>query len=120
MICRFGVSPVDYKKLREKEQESSSVIRERVNAAKKIQLERYKEFKIYSNSELTPKLLEMYCQIDDESARVLNESMEKLQLSTRTYYKILKVARTIADLDLKENIEFEHVMEAMQYRGLEV
>ena len=114
------VTPVKYEKLdSEIASESSSKIRERVNNARKIQYERYKEYGIYSNSELTPKLIEKYCKLDDKSKNLLQNSFDKLGLSARAYSRILKVARTIADLEMKENIELSHIAEAIQYRSLD-
>lgn len=114
------VAAVKYKKLQSDiESESSSSIRERVNNARKIQIERYKNQKIYSNSELTPKLMQKYCKLNDTSKKLLKEAFEKLNLSARAHDRILKVARTIADLDNKENIEAKHIAEAIQYRSLD-
>ena len=113
------VASVDYKKLKSNNEETSDEIRKRVNKARKIQVERYKEYGIYSNAELTPKLIEKYCKLDKESSEILNKSFEKLNLSARAYSKILKVARTIADLDESENIEKAHLIEAIQYRSLD-
>lgn len=123
MFDRFDihikVPPIDYKKISEKKRESSSEIRKRINNARKIQQERYKEVSIYSNSELTPGLIEKYCVLDNETRTILNNSIEKLKLSTRAYSKILKVSRTIADLEGKECIEIEDILEAIQYRSLD-
>lgn len=114
------VSAVKYKKLQsDVESESSSKIRERVNNARKLQIERYKNQKIYSNSELTPKLMQKYCKLDDTGKKILKDAFEKLNLSARAHDRILKVARTIADLDKKENIEAKHIAEAIQYRSLD-
>lgn len=113
------VPNVDYKKLESKSGESSGDIRKRVNHARNLQLERYRDFGIFSNAELTPKLMEEYCMIDKECNQILNQSFEKLNLSARAYSKILKVARTIADLDKCENIQRIHLMEAIQYRSLD-
>ena len=100
------VKPIEYKKISsENKEETSKEIRKRVNKAKKIQLERYKNVGIYSNSELTPKLIEEYCKIDGKSKELLKNAFERLGLSGRAYSRILKVARSIADLDGKENIE---------------
>ncbi len=99
--------------------ETSRQIRERVNKARKIQLERYKNCNIYSNSELTPKLIAKYCELDKNGEELLKIAFEKLKLTVRAYEKILKVARTIADLDNKENIEEKHIAEAIQYRNLD-
>lgn len=113
------VPSVDYKKLETKNNETSEDIRERVNETRKIQLERYKDIGIFSNSELTPKLIEKYCMLDKESNKILNQFFEKLNLSARAYSKILKLARTIADMDKSENIQKEHLIEAIQYRSLD-
>ena len=99
--------------------ESSEQIKERVNKARKIQYERYKNLNIFSNSKLTPKMIEKYCVLSKESRKILELAFNKLGLSARAYTRILKVARTIADLDEKENIEKEHLLEAIQYRSLD-
>lgn len=117
---QIEVTPVKYQKLDSSEKvESSREIKERVNRARKIQIERYKEEKIYSNSQLTPKLIEKYCKLNEASRKILQVAFEKLELSARAHGRILKVARTIADLDGKENIEEKHVAEAIQYRSLD-
>jgi len=113
------VPSVNYQKLTTKNNENSENIRTRVNHARQIQLDRYKNLNIYSNSQLTPKLIETYCKLDKESNLILSDSFEKLNLSARAYSKILKVARTIADLDNSENIEKIHLIEAIQYRNLD-
>lgn len=98
---------------------NSRIIKERVNVARKIQQERYKNIGIFSNSELTPKLIEKYCRLDNESKRILNAAFNSFGLSARAYSRILKVARTIADLDNSENIQVHHLTEAIQYRSLD-
>ena len=114
------VTSVKYNKLESNTQsESSSEIRKRVNKARKIQLERYKKHKIFSNSELTPKLMQKYCKLDEAGKKILKSAFEKLNLSARAHDRILKVARTIADLDEKDNIEVKHLAEAIQYRNLD-
>ncbi len=110
---------VNHKKLNSANTESSANIRKRVNQARQIQLNRYQNSNIYSNADLTPKLIEKYCQLDQESNKILNQSFQTLNLSARAYAKILKVARTIADLDNSENIEKVHLIEAIQYRSLD-
>ena len=99
--------------------ENSEQIRERVNKAREIQLRRYEKYSIFSNSELTPKLLEKYCELDKNSKEILENAFERLGLSARAYGRILKVARTIADLDESENIKVNHLAEAIQYRSLD-
>ena len=114
------VESVRYEKLENNEKiETSEEIRKRVNDARKIQLKRYKEYSIFSNSELTPKLVEKYCKLDGASKRILENAFERLGLSARAYGRILKVARTIADLDKSENIKMNHLSEAIQYRSLD-
>ncbi len=98
--------------------ESSSDIRRRVINARKIQAERYKNDGILTNSELTSKLIKKYCQIDDASAEMLKVAAVKYQLSGRCYDRILKLARTIADLESSEVITQNHIMQAIQYRML--
>lgn len=114
------VTPVKYKKLNSNEKiETSEQIKQRVNRARQIQLERYKENKIFSNSELTPKLMEKYCKLGEDSKKILENAFEKLNLSARAYGRILKVSRTIADLEGVQNILPEHIAEAIQYRSLD-
>lgn len=114
------VSPVQYKCLEdENKEETSSQIKERVNNARKIQLERYKDEGIYSNSQLTPKMLNKYCMLGKEEKVLLEQAFNSLGLSARAHGRILKVARTIADLDSKENIDVTHIAEAIQYRSLD-
>lgn len=96
--------------------ESSADIRKRVIKARKIQAERYKNDGILTNSELTSKLIKKYCQIDAQSTALLKTAIVKYQLSGRRYDRILKLARTIADLDNSENIKQIHLMQALQYR----
>lgn len=118
-ICT-EVSPVEYKKLEnEEETENSETIRNRVNKARKIQLKRYKDDNIFSNAELTPKLTEKYCKLDNESKEILEKAFNRLNLSARAYGRILKVARTIADLTGSKNIEKMHIAEAIQYRSID-
>lgn len=96
--------------------ESSADIRKRVINARKIQYERYKDEKILTNSDLTSKLIPKYCQIDKASEEILKMAAVKYQLSGRKYDRILKLARTIADLDNSENITSMHITQALQYR----
>lgn len=116
---QIPVFPVEYENIKETNIETSEQIRKRVNNAREIQGRRYKKYSIYANSELTPKLIEKYCILDEEARNILNNAFNKMNLSARAYSKILKVSRTIADLDSKENIEISHVLEALQYRNLD-
>ena len=114
------VESVKYDKLESNSlAESSKVIRERVNNARSIQLERYKNHNIFSNSQLTPKLINEYCKLSFESKKILRNAFENLGLSARAYNRILKVARTIADLDYSKDIKTYHLAEAIQYRTLD-
>ena len=114
------VTPVKYDKLQtDTPSESSSVIKERVNKARKIQFDRYKEYGIFSNSELTPSLMTKYCGLDEHGKVLLKSAFDKLGLSARAYGRILKVARTIADLAGSEQILPNHLAEAIQYRSLD-
>jgi len=99
--------------------ENSEIMRKRVDRARKIQLERYKKYGIHSNSELSAKLIAEFCRLDIRSEELLKSAFQKLKLSVRAYERILKVARTIADLEGKCNIEFKHIAEAIQYRSLD-
>ena len=114
------VTPVKYEKLQGTENiETSEKIKERVDKARRIQQNRYKELKIHSNSQLTPILIEKYCKLGEKEKQILKKAFDTLGLSARAYGRILKVARTIADLDEKENIEISHITEAIQYRNLD-
>lgn len=118
-IC-IEVSQVKYSKLDSNEKiETSEEIKKRVDKARKIQLERYKNNKILSNSELTPKLIDKYCKLDINGKKILENAFNKLKLSARAYGRILKVARTIADLEASENIQVKHIAEAIQYRSID-
>lgn len=100
--------------------EPSAAIRERVIAARKIQEERFKKEKgIYCNAQMTPKLITKYAVLDDTSLAMLKTAMTRFDLSARAYDRILKVARTIADLDKSEDIQFQHIAEAIGYRNLD-
>ena len=100
--------------------EPSATIRERVIAARKIQEERFKtEEGIYCNAQMTPKLIAKYAVLDEASLAMLKNAMSRLNLSARAYDRILKVARTIADLDSSENIAVQHIAEAIGYRSLD-
>lgn len=114
------VSSVKFRELESsREEESSRVIKERVNRARKIQQERYKEYKIYSNAQLQPAMINKFCKLDERGKAVLKNAFEKMGLSARAHSRILKVARTIADMEQSENIKVEHLAEAIQYRSLD-
>jgi len=102
-----------------KDAEKSDTIRQRVIKARKVQSERYKNRNIYCNSGMNQKDLKKYCGLDAASESILKRAIESLSLSARAYNRILKVARTIADLSGKEEIAIEHIAEAVQYRSLD-
>ena len=99
--------------------ETSEKIKNRVNKARKIQKDRYNNYGFYTNSELPTKLIGEFCKLDDKSNELLQDVFKKLKLSVRGYEKILKVARTIADLENEKNIKINHLAEAIQYRSLD-
>ena len=99
--------------------EKSIDIRKRVNKSRDIQLERFKKEKIYSNSQMNPKQIRKHCQLDEDSKNILKMAMDKMGLSARAYDRILKVSRTIADLEGNEKITVVHISEAVQYRSLD-
>lgn len=114
---QISVFPVEYENIKTLKEETSETIRKRVNSARKIQKERYKDDNIFSNSDLTPRLIEKYCKIDKASEKLIENSFEKLNLSMRGYYKILKISRTIADLKNQTKIKKEDIIEAIQLKS---
>ena len=118
---QIEIVPVPFEKISDaREGEPSAAIRERVIAARKVQEERFKgEEGIYCNAQMTPKLIARYAALDDTSLAMLKTAMTKFDLSARAYDRILKVARTIADLDNSDNIQFRHIAEAIGYRNLD-
>lgn len=100
--------------------ESSETIKKRVIQARNIQIERYKKEKITYNSQLSPSLIETYCPLEKQEERFLENTFQQLKLSARAYHKILKVARTIADLEASERITTSHLAQAVSYRTMEV
>lgn len=114
------VASVEYDDLSSTEKaESSSEIKKRVNKARQIQRKRYENYKIYSNSQLSAGMMNEFCKLDEESNNILKMAFERLGLSARAHSRILKVARTIADLEGAENILPSHIAEAIQYRNLD-
>ena len=115
------VTPVSFLELSSKEKgESSKDIREKVILSREIQEKRFSESdKTYSNSHMNSKHIQKFCILDSESSDMLKTAMEKLDLSARAYDRILKVSRTIVDLAASENIESQHIAEAIQYRSLD-
>ena len=94
-------------------------MQKRVINSRNKQVSRYKKFKIYNNAQLTPSLMEIYCKLDNESLLLLEKATEKMNLSARSFTRIKKVARTIADLDSSKYIQVKHIAEAIQYRKLD-
>lgn len=102
---------VDYSKV-----EDSASIKQRVQNAKNIQLTRFKDLKITANSQMSTKEINTFCVLDNESEKILKQAVSTMDLSARAYYRILKLARTIADLENSENILKQHIAEALSYR----
>lgn len=115
------VTPVPFRELSKVQSaEKSEVVRERVIVARKIQEDRFQDLPgVYSNAQMNTKLLQKYCSIDETGLVLLKNAMEKLSLSARAYDRILKVARTIADLENSVGIQNHHLAEAIQYRSLD-
>ena len=115
------IQPVPFAELsRMQPGEPSSVIRERVIKARKIQEERFKEYKgIHCNAQMSEKMLHKFAEPDNASLDMLRMAMERLKLSARAYSRILKVARTIADLAGSEAVQSQHIAEAIGYRSLD-
>ncbi|HNU09604.1 MAG TPA: ATP-binding protein [Pyrinomonadaceae bacterium] len=118
----IDVPAVNFKELRGKgvpAGEPSASIRERVIAARKIQLERLRSDGIFSNSAMTSAAIRKHCSLDSECETLLERAMYKQGLSARAHDRILKVARTIADLETSPNIKPDHISEAINYRSLD-
>ncbi|MBS4057515.1 MAG: ATP-binding protein, partial [Bacteroidales bacterium] len=115
------VVPVPFKDLTDRRSgEGSQAIRQRVMQARKIQEKRFEgKADVYCNAQMSSKMLHSFCEIDDAGRSLLKNAMERLSLSARAFDRILKVSRTIADLDEKPHILHEHLAEAIQYRSLD-
>ena len=114
------VPVVKFQELTEKRiGETSDMIRKKVNEARKIQLERFKGKQIFSNSQMQSKDIQQWCKLNSDGENLLKNAMTKLGLSARAFDRILKVARTIADLDNSKDIQTNHIGEAIQYRSLD-
>jgi len=115
------VTPVGFEELaRAQPGENSDTIRQRVILARKRQAERYRTHAdVYCNAQMSSRLLREVCRIDETSVRLLKNAMDRLSLSARAYDRILKVSRTIADLDASEEIQAEHLAEAIHFRSLD-
>jgi magnesium chelatase family protein len=114
------VPTVPYKELMaQAKTESSEAIRKRVVAARRIQLQRFKRTKIYSNAQMANRHIRAHCRIGEDAHKVLESAIDRLGLSARAYNRILKISRTIADLEATTDIQVHHVTEAVQYRSLD-
>ena len=112
-----NIQPLEYQNFKENEKiETSKQIKERVEKAIKMQRERYANMDILYNSELTPKLIERYCKLDNVGNKIMEKAFINYGLTARTYTRILKVARTIADLEGNMKIIAKNIAEAIQYR----
>ncbi len=116
----IDVPPVKHRELTgEPSGEPSAAIRERVRRARQLQQERFRRSKIYCNAHMSTRQIRRFCPVDGEAKSLLERAMDRLGLSARAYDRILKVGRTIADLEGVEDIQAEHVAEAIQYRSLD-
>jgi magnesium chelatase family protein len=116
------VTPVNFDELNQNStqpEEQSTYIRDHVVKAREIQNSRYEKLPIYSNAQMESNLIRKYCEIDNQGTLLLKNAMTKLNLSARAYDRILKVSRTIADLDGSEQISIVHLAEAIHYRSLD-
>jgi len=114
------VVPVPFDKLSEvRESEPSDIVRERVLKGRKVQEERFANTDIHCNAQMSSRQIRTYCQLDGAGQQLIKTAMEKLGLSARAYDRILKVARTIADLEQCPSIQTQHLAEAIQYRSLD-
>jgi magnesium chelatase family protein len=114
------VPAVKYKELAQDEKaEESVVIRERVLVARRIQCKRLECFGMFCNAQMTPRIIRRFCKLDSESEKQMENAITRLGLSARAYDRILRVSRTIADLEASGNILARHVAEAIQYRTLD-
>lgn len=120
MDIHVEVPPIDYDSLSvNTESESSAEIRKRVIKVRQIQQERFKDLHIANNARITPAVIRKVCTLTDNASRLLGVAFEKLGLSARAYDRILKVSRTIADMDGVDTINSSHITEAIQYRSLD-
>ena len=115
------VTPVPFEKLSEERKcESSVYIRKRVTAARELQTNRFSELEnVHYNAQMNTKQIRQYCKLDEASLQLLKSAMERLNLSARAYDRILKVSRTIADLEGAKEVTGTHISEAIQYRSLD-
>ena len=114
------VAPVAFDELSStKKEESSKEIKKRVDKAREIQRKRFENTSVSCNAKMTPQMTKDFCKLNNDAAQLLKDAFEKLSMSARAYDKILRISRTIADLEESESIEINHIAEALQYRGLD-
>lgn len=112
------VPSVEYEAMRRREQpEASAVIRKRVNAAREVQKRRFGGTAVSCNAYMTPAMIGQYCQLDEAGEKLMQGAFDRLGLTGRSHDRILRMARTIADLDGAERIQVQHLAEAIQYRS---
>ena len=117
---KINVERVKFMELSDKAlEESSEDIKIRVDRARKIQQKRFAGTSVRMNSKMNSKMINEYCKLDEESESLMRMAFEKYHISARGYTRILKVARTIADLDESENIKINHLTEALAYRNID-
>ena len=120
MDLHVEVPRVIFEQLRtDSNSESSATLREKVLLAREIQLQRFARYKFKLNSQMRPADVKRFCRLDEASEALLKNAFDRLKMSARAYDRILKVARTIADLDNAAGIKIQHLAEAMQYRSLD-
>ncbi len=124
LLDRFDICiealQMNYKELQLQEQQEASLdIRARVAVARRIQMERYQGQNIWFNSQLTPRTIKKYCRLEPKDQLLLEQAFTRMNLTARAYHRILKVARTIADLDQSEQIGTRHISEAICYRSMD-
>ncbi len=117
IVAHVNVEKYEFLSRRNDAAESSEKIRSRVDRARKIQLKRMEGSTFVSNSQISAKEIEIYCPLGREENRIMKAAFEAYAMSARTYHRVLKLSRTIADLAGEENINCEHIAEALQYRG---
>ncbi len=121
MDLHVQVPSVEFDAMRRRESpEPSAVIRQRVNAARERQSRRYAGTEVSCNAQMTPSMVGLYCQLDDRGERLLRAAFDRMGLTARSHDRILRVARTIADLEGEENISAAHLAEAIQYRNTDI